>query len=349
MAPNEQSSRLISLTLLRAWTMLCVVALHSVIYYTPGWGYGGTLNMVGYKTVWQFLHGFNMPTFVFLSGFLYGMLLGKGKYAERLRFMWDKVKRLLGPYLIWGILVMLIFPGKYPISRLWEGWLSHLWFLPMLFGIFVLVTLLRDVLQRPWPIIWVWLALAIAINVCRAYWPDWGHTPSNIFTYLPYFLLGMAVQEPHFRRWLLARNWWGCLAAGVVSLVAYTCMRFNKVQPYELHILLEMLSVCCLVTLLERLLVPLSSLSLSTSQSTTTISSHVMAVVNYIDRASMGIFLVHHIVIAFLAHAFEQKGWMYQYADYMALFFFVVSLAVSIAVTELLRRLHLSKLLLGEK
>lgn len=80
--------------------------------------------------------------FVFISGYLYGYLyISRNKYHHPSVVIYNKVIRLLIPYLFWGIPMVIIWPWN-TWSSLFHG-VGHLWFLLMLFGVFTLTVLLQ--------------------------------------------------------------------------------------------------------------------------------------------------------------------------------------------------------------
>ena len=86
-----------------------------------------------------------MPTFVFISGFLF-MYSHLNKHQSFKELLQAKIKRLILPYFVFAFLLTVGTPGFS-----WEGLLSggytHLWFLPMLFWCFICAYLLVHYLK----------------------------------------------------------------------------------------------------------------------------------------------------------------------------------------------------------
>lgn len=109
-----------------------------------------------------YIYSFHMPLFMISSGLVYGVCIGRpGRYQQVWPTIAQKIKRLLVPYFLFGILyvapvmVLLHFTQQGFWQYCWEGiFLSsnarHLWFLPTLFHIFVAAALLHKLPLRGW-------------------------------------------------------------------------------------------------------------------------------------------------------------------------------------------------------
>ena len=132
------NNRLTYISFLRVVAMTMVVLFHCLAYYSDSiWQYADP-DVSGYGIFARFLNVIDMPMFVFISGFLYAYLReAKGKYKDNMAFLRNKARRLMVPYLFWGVVLLLLFPDKHASDML-TG-ISHLWFLLMLFGLFLLI------------------------------------------------------------------------------------------------------------------------------------------------------------------------------------------------------------------
>lgn len=130
-------------------TTLLVVIGHSAVMYTS-YGAFDPINDSGFlAALTDYIYSFHMPLFVFLSGAVYGHCIDHGKYDKCLPFAANKARRLLIPYLAFGLLyvapVMCLLGlteqtfWEYSYSGiLLSGNSRHLWYLPALFWIFLL-------------------------------------------------------------------------------------------------------------------------------------------------------------------------------------------------------------------
>lgn len=140
---------------LRAIAILIVVLGHSIILYDPAWGlYHSDIPMPLFEGIKQHLiNPIQMPIFFFISGFLFYFSVNGKREFSFMRFFRSKFSRLIIPYFciafLWTdpIKWLVGAPGFDNISNfksivlyqtLFSGYLGHLWYLPTLFGIFVI-------------------------------------------------------------------------------------------------------------------------------------------------------------------------------------------------------------------
>lgn len=101
-----------------------------------------------------------MPMFVTISGFLFAMQLSKGKYKNFKHVLLDKAKRILIPYFFFVTIFSFTYSG-FSLNPYYTGSYWHLWFLSMLFWLFVISYLLKDVLLRAKGI---WLVVILVVS-----------------------------------------------------------------------------------------------------------------------------------------------------------------------------------------
>lgn len=140
---------------LRFLAILIVVFGHSIIIYDPNWQVYATTNVVNLLMyIKHLINTFQMPLFIFISGFCFGYSLKKhriNRLSDSIHFIVEKFKRLIVPFFFIAIFWMLPIRimCRYPswksitifsiLKQLILGIDSgHLWFLPTLFIIFIL-------------------------------------------------------------------------------------------------------------------------------------------------------------------------------------------------------------------
>lgn len=134
-----------AVSFIRVIAMILIVFYHCLAYNNGAWtaSFGNTPT---YGPVMRAINGnivtIALDAFVLIAGLLYYRIAATGKYDDTKRFLRGKTKRLLSPYLIWGLLLCVIFPNVEHIEKLADG-ISHLWFLLMLFDIFAIVALTK--------------------------------------------------------------------------------------------------------------------------------------------------------------------------------------------------------------
>ena len=154
----ENMKKNIKIVNLRALAILLVVLGHSIIIYSPQWGYYTTENKV---LVFQYLKDIiniiQMPIFFSISGYLFCKSINSKRNI--IEFVKNKIKRLLIPFILIGIAWMI--PIKYIINYYKEGHLptifikfilgidiGHLWYLIALFLIFMIFYLIRKQIEK---------------------------------------------------------------------------------------------------------------------------------------------------------------------------------------------------------
>lgn len=133
--------RNLQISYFRVTAMLMVVCYHCLCYY--GIWPDSIVIHPQYVRLCKFLNSIDMPVFFMLSAYLYtDKLLKKKAYNDTWLFVKKKVKRLLIPYLLWGLAINLLFIHRYHLTSLLTG-ISHLWFLLALMMIFLITHLTR--------------------------------------------------------------------------------------------------------------------------------------------------------------------------------------------------------------
>ena len=153
------------ITRLRCWAIIVVVFGHSIILYDPNWGvYSSAYTVSSLMWIKHVINTFQMPLFLFLSGFCFYYSVQKHQYVSWqsiINGIIGKMKRLLVPFVTIALLWMI------PIRRIcrYAAWSNlnlnqictrvflgidsgHLWFLPTLFLIFVFSFLLLPRMKR---------------------------------------------------------------------------------------------------------------------------------------------------------------------------------------------------------
>ena len=132
---EQSSNRLMDVTIVRCFAVLTLVVHHTYCIYT-GWGdvINTPLDGVYAKYSSLLIPEANMPLFTFLAGYLFYYQLQRGKYEEYKSFLKSKIHRLLIPYLILGsaIVYLKYDYGKTLIDVLY-GVPNHMWYCLMLF------------------------------------------------------------------------------------------------------------------------------------------------------------------------------------------------------------------------
>lgn len=143
---------------IKVFTILLVILGHITRIYSPNSSFPHEEHRITSLMTYA-IYSFHMPLYIFVSGCIYGIGCKKGKYENASNLITKKFKRLIIPYLSFGILVLipcLIFTQlttknyiNYLFSELLVGNdVRHLWFLLSLFEMFVIAYMLKPILMR---------------------------------------------------------------------------------------------------------------------------------------------------------------------------------------------------------
>lgn len=131
----------------RILAMLMIVFEHCFCYYGV-WNYNAPYIDMYVKLSSIFVQ-ISLPVFVFISGYLYASKVFKcpTQKTTNKQFIINKIKRLIIPYLFWGVIILLTLPNIYSPIRIFYG-VSHLWFLLMLFNLFTIILFTKKIWLR---------------------------------------------------------------------------------------------------------------------------------------------------------------------------------------------------------
>lgn len=136
------NQRISYISYIRVFATLLVVFFHSYCPYIHSIGLSYECPQVGlYKSFFLIEERIQMPLFTFLSSFLFGLTFNR-KYKNTTVVIRKKIKRLLVPYVILGVLMYITLPSNHQASINFIDHIEHLWFLLFLFWCFVLQMIL---------------------------------------------------------------------------------------------------------------------------------------------------------------------------------------------------------------
>lgn len=206
-------SKLFDIMIMRAVATIMVVAFHvyGVMYANHFPAMREKYYSMYYVLNQCILINIAMPLFIFVSGYLFIYLFQKQKYPTIGFLIKNKIKRLIIPYLFFGI-IMMIYPNTLDIACLLSGTYAHLWFLPMLFWCFVLFYLL----------------IIFFRNICLSHWCIIVLVVSFICSFYPYHYLPFPCMGLHYlEHWFC----WFCMGGCVYVYKGYI---LNIMSKYKL-------------------------------------------------------------------------------------------------------------------
>lgn len=249
-----------------------------------------------------------------------------GGYSDNVKFVKDKTQRVLVPYAIVGLFLCLLQDRD--ISQMLNG-ISHLWFLMTIFECYVLGMLVDTVLkmqERKVQIVMGGLVLFIVLIPYRIPVMQF-LCLSNIIKYFPFYMLGMLASKMNFRKYTKYK-------AKTLVLIIILLLFFALQQVYIKKTPITMLlgvSIVSFIFIYARCLnIP-----------------KLPSWVTSLDKCSMGIYIVHHIVIQEMnpCFPFHELAVNYYYA-YPIFQFFIVT-GVSWLFVAVCQNLKYSKYILG--
>lgn len=320
--------KLLPISYLRVSAMLMVVYFHCLCHFATNWSAPEDLLVPSHDAFAYLLNAIDMPMFIYISGYLYAYLyFGKGKYHDNVAFLRGKARRLLLPYILWGVLLLFIFPQMHTVHQLFTG-ISHLWFLLTLMLLFVIVQFTRSrwenlTFRSAIRIFAFFLALRVlALNGVHG----------KVLLYMPFFVLGMISSR-------------FCLTERVCRIrhkVPLLILSLLLVFPawllcwYWHHIHLARSIAWLFTGISAMILIPLVH---SILERRTLPQSRLM---ESLDRNSMGIYILHHI---FIVGAFCNPPlcvWLENHSLIAPTVLFLAVLPVSWILSEMIGRTRLS-------
>ncbi len=136
--------------IVRIVLIVLMVFYHSFCFYDGVWQMpSGTMPVPAYSFLSKLSYSFFLETFVFISGYLYGNgSLKNARKKSYIKLTVKKFKRLMIPSIIFSAVYYLLFKKPEASMDVLVSILSgcgHLWFLPMLFGCFVIMFIIENV------------------------------------------------------------------------------------------------------------------------------------------------------------------------------------------------------------
>lgn len=145
---------LYEISIIRPLIIFLLVVYHALCVFTNGWDSpDGVPDNSVYWWLGHLISGFRIETIAFVGGYVFSyQCIELSKRNSFGAFVWKKIKRLIIPCFVFGVLYYLLFrfnPERFSWNvAFWKvaNGIGHLWFLPMLFWCFLLTWLLDRLL-----------------------------------------------------------------------------------------------------------------------------------------------------------------------------------------------------------
>ncbi len=218
----DRGMELENCTFMKTVLMLLIVVFHSILAWNGSWfsTIKLTYSNAAFEIVSSWLSTFHVYTFACVSGYIFYYCKYEKRaatYSNFLKFIINKIKRLIVPYYV--VAILWVAPAKqffYPINfkTFFKSYIlgedaEQLWFLLMLFVVFVMAYLSSNFIKKHsiWGIIICGIAFIIGMVVTAGI--------PNIFCfrtalqYMPFFYLGFWIRQYglgkkiHWEIWLI--------------------------------------------------------------------------------------------------------------------------------------------------
>lgn len=324
-----------------------IVLYHCLAFNAGVWGNFG--NPIAYSqyalpVIYDIAY-VGLDIFVLISGVLYYRIGKTGKYDDVRSFLGGKARRLLVPYIVWGVVVCLLFYGHEKPIGLLSG-ISHLWFLLMLFDVFIIAALSKRFWERlglRQSACCFLLLLPVESMVVKAslMLSDGEWTPPfaipAALSYLPIFYLGIIIEKFRlYDRFRFTRTT-SCLLVVVLYAIGSSVYYFRPAFPF----LYQWLPTCLLfVVAYSSMKAGLNSVG----------GGKLWGVVSLLDKYSLSIYILHHILIfLYLYYVPNGQGFMTQhYIVAPLLLFFAVS-SLSLLLSYILSYMPCAQYVIGTR
>lgn len=301
----EKSVRFNEISIMRVMAMTMIVAFHSLCFYNGRWVKVNAIDIPVWHKVSYFLDVIDLNMFVFISGYLYGYLyIYRNKYQHPSEVIRIKARRLLIPYLFWGIPMAIVWPWN-TWSQLLYG-IGHLWFLLMLFGVFTLTVIFQLLnAQRVKFTSTVGISLIVMGFISGFLFSKYVYAGeflciNKILYYFPAFMIGYLCAKLRVA-WMLPN--WSYMTLPFAILGLFVFVWYPIPLPYTLVLIIR--TVMAYFICIE-LLVILSK---------DTMSDRVQKVVHEVERLSMGLYIFNQMAMDIVfstpvLHQWFETHWM---------------------------------------
>jgi len=348
---KPKTAFLSEVAIIRPILIFLLVFYHAFAIYSEAWApIKGYPEVLAYWWLDKLSYAFMLEMFVFISGYVFGFQV-RTKGNEKLNaknLLWGKFKRLMVPCMVFSLLYILLFGHiAQPVQKTLYGLLNgvgHMWFLPMLFWCFVGVWVIEKLrLKAKWII-----PVLVLCSVC-SFLP----LPLRMGTamyYMLFFYLGYIIEKED-----ISLDRFYTLKHCIILIIAF-CILFPT-----LTLLRE--KICSLNGVDNQLVTKIAIVSLSSLMKIIYSSiglAMLFIIIGYKEKnrktpLSQWIIKIGNLCFGvYLLQQFILRG-LYNYTNlprilgcyWLPWVGFVVALAGSIIITELLIKTKVGKFLIG--
>lgn len=305
--------RMVHLDLLRILACFSVVMLHSSAIFWYDRPVASKVWLIANS--YDALSRYGVPIFVMISGALF---LSEQRQLNIKRLYAHNIVRLIAAYVVWSCLYGLLscqraggikaYEWKDVVRAMLYG-RYHLWFLPMLVGIYMLLPVLRSwVSGAQKKNLQYFLVLFFVMQICRSTllalavgrkeWTYLLNIPEieMVCSYIGYFILGYYIMhigiEKRWHKWIYG----GGIAGAVLDVALSTVLSIRANEPRaEIYDCYSLFTFSIIVAIF---------LFFTTVVSQKTFSERTEKIVGEISASTMGIYIMHVGLLELLQNYF---------------------------------------------
>lgn len=265
------------ISVLRCCAMLMIVFYHCICPYGV-WtdaSYSVDFHVPIWDVFFDLMRNIHLPIFFVLAGYLYGYKRYMGGYNNFVKFIQKKFLRVIVPYILVGFLI--VFVQKQPVYSLLYG-ISHLWFLMTIFECYIAGRLIDGILKggTKYKLLFLLFCFVLITIQGRYSINIWELTIKQFCQYFPFYAIGMILGSLNLNKQKLVRE------EVVVTICSLLIMIVIAVL-FKIDGLLRIFGLIFVVSFFA-LFRNFPNINIS-------------AITISLDKCSMGIYIVHHILI----------------------------------------------------
>lgn len=336
---QKQSSRtyFLDISILRILSIVIVVFFHAYgMMYADHFPSSKEIYYSCYYIINQCIFiNIGMPVFVFISGYLFQHQLINNKYTSFTSLLKRKFVRVIIPYFVFGI-IMMVSTGYFHPTELLSGEYWHLWFLPMIFWCFVISFWINKAIQKKYHVYIILIIITFLLSLINLQIPHiLGIYPISIW--YCWFLLGTVcyIYQSKICTCISRYNLW------IPLLIVYLVPTILSPTPYGERTWYSVLSQIAIVMCVWWFV--------HTRSSDTLLKFHFTA---NLSRYSFGVYIFHNWVAFLLISKTSQQllnlpELALNHIFLFPLLFTVITFIISLSVSWIIMKTRVGRLLIG--
>jgi peptidoglycan/LPS O-acetylase OafA/YrhL len=321
MGNASKIKQITEISLLRPIFLLIIVLYHCICYYCEVWQPSKIITE--YDICGRIAMPIGLTGFTFISGYLLYFFYKQGKYSEYKPFLINKTKRLILPFIFWGIIIQLLFKE----CNLWNNPL-HLWYLPMIFLCYVIGYIICPLIKKIKGEVWLIIIFLTTILFQRIF--NFHYIAFYFSIYFPFFILGMSIDTFNIKKKNILII---ALFSLIILIILSILISTHKTNLIFTRGCLERLRYASCIGILIFLFKNIAIIF-----NDNIIQKPFWQLLN---KYSMGIYIFHHIYLSLLLKIKLYSNFMDKYIIIAPLITFIIIISLSILTAKLTSRIKI--------